>query len=156
MKVFAEKIDIYYNNEPVCNHKRSYGAQIWTMNINHYLNTLKRKPGALKGALAYEQLSEDVKEIYEKYFTDSPKDFIELLQYCKENEIAISKVQEAILQVLLTTPTSVSKDKILTIMDKEKEKAQSFESGYNLSSKDTDEIVKQSREALREACNFLN
>lgn len=156
MKVFAEKIDIYYNNESVCSHKRSYGAQTWTMNINHYLYTLKRKPGALKGALAYEQLSENVKEIHEKYFTNSSKDFIELLQYCKENEITISKVQGAISQILSITPTSVSKDKILTIMDKEKEKAQSFEIGYNLSSKDVDEIVKQSKETLKEACNFLN
>lgn len=156
MKVFAEKIDIYYNSELVCSHKRSYGAQTWTMDINHYLYTLKRKPGALKGALAYEQLSEDVKEIHEKYFTDSPKDFIELLRYCKENEIAISKVQEAISRVLSTTPTSVSKDKILTIMDKEKERAQNLGAGHNLSSKEIDEIVRQSKEALKEACNFLN
>lgn len=117
---------------------------------------MKRKPGALKGALAYEQLSEDVKEIHEKYFSDNPKDFIELLQYCKENDITISKVQGAISQILSITPTSVSKDKILTIMDKEKEKSQSFEIGYKLSSKDVDEIVRQSKETLKEACNFLN
>jgi transposase len=156
MKVFAEKIDVYYNNDPVCSHKRSYGAQTWTMDINHYLYTLKRKPGALKGALAYEQLSEDVKEIYEKYFTNSSRDFIELLQYCKENGVAIFKVQEAISQVLSTTPTSVSKDKILTIMDKQKEKIKSLEASSNQSSKEIDEIVRQSKEALKEACNFLN
>ena len=41
-------------------------------------------------------------------------------------------------------------------MDKEKEKVQNLEAGYNLSSKELDEIVKQSKEALKEACNFLN
>ncbi len=128
IKIFAEKIDVYFNQEQVCSHKRSYGLQTWTMNINHYLITLKHKPGALKSSLAFNQLSAEVKEIREKHFSDDAKDFIELLQYCKDKNITFKEVKNAIEKIKKVTPTSISKDKILAVMNKEIElfKEQSF------------------------------
>lgn len=123
IKVFAEKIDIYFNDEQVCSHKRSYGFQIWTMDINHYLGTLRRKPGALKSSLAFNQLSDEVKEIQKKYFSDDTKDFIELLQYCKDKNITFTEVENAIEKIKKVTPTSISKDKILAVICKEEEKS---------------------------------
>jgi len=86
-KVFAEKIDLYYNEEFLCSHLRSYGAHTWTLDITHYLTTLFRKPGALKGSLVLKQSGEKLKAIYTEYFSEASRDFIELLQYCKEKEI---------------------------------------------------------------------
>jgi transposase len=121
VRVFAERIDAYYNTELVCIHTRSYGAHTWTLDINHYLTTLSRKPGALKGSMAFSQLSRQVKNIYTEYFTDDSKDFIELLQYCKDNEIGFDRVEKAIDKIKQITPTNITKDKVLAVMDKEKE-----------------------------------
>ncbi|MCD6152861.1 MAG: IS21 family transposase [Syntrophobacterales bacterium] len=121
VRVFAEKIDVYYNAELVCTHVRSYGAHTWSLDINHYLTTLFRKPGALKGSMVFSQLSCEIKNIYKEYFIDESKDFIELLQYCKNNEINFETVEKAIKKVKQITPTNISKDKILSVIDKEKE-----------------------------------
>jgi transposase len=121
VRVFAERIDAYYNTELVCDHTRSYGAHTWSLDINHYLTTLIRKPGALKGSMAFSQLSRQVKNIYTEYFTDDSRDFIELLQYCKDNEISFDRVEKAIDKIKQITPTNITKDKVLAVMDKEKE-----------------------------------
>lgn len=121
LKIFAEKINIYYNDEFVCGHKRSYGLHSWTMDINHYLTTLKRKPGALKNSLAFSQLSDYMKKIRVEYFSDSAKDFIELLLYCKDKKINFDNVKKAITIIKTITPTSISKDKILAVIDKDNE-----------------------------------
>jgi len=121
IRVFAEKIDVYYNAEFVCRHVRSYGAHTWDLDINHYLTTLIRKPGALKGSMVFSQLSTQVKDIYTEYFIDESKDFIELLQYCKDKEISFETVEKAIKKVKQITPLNISKDKVLAVIDKENE-----------------------------------
>jgi hypothetical protein len=121
IRIFAEKIDIYFNSELVGNHKRSYGLHTWTMDINHYLTTLKQKPRALKGSLALSQFNDYVKKLREKYFPGSEKDFIELLQYCRDKQIDFRQVKQAVNIIKKVTPASISKDKILAVIDKENE-----------------------------------
>jgi len=156
IKIFAEKIDVYFNDEQVCSHKRSYGLQTWTMDINHYLTTIKRKPGALKNSLAFDQLSDEVKQIREEYFSDAAKDFIELLQYCKDKNITFTKVKNAIEKIKKVTPTNISKDKILAVMSKEGElsKEQSFSSLQH--QLEPDDIEKQSALNLKTISILLN
>ena len=45
----------------------------------HFINTLGRKPGALRGSVAFEQMNSALKEIYHKYFNNEARSFIELL-----------------------------------------------------------------------------
>lgn len=151
IKVFAEKIDVYLKAEEVCSHKRSYGSHTWTLDINHYLTTLSRKPGALVGSLAFEQLSEDVKNIYSEYFYQSNKDFIELLQYCKNKTIDFGSVKSAIEKIKKITPTSISKDKILAVIGKIKEDERSSIS----EEREANEIEQYAGESLKELSDFL-
>jgi len=156
IKIFAEKIDIYFNNEKVCSHTRSYGLHTWTMNINHYLTSLKRKPGALKGSLALNQLSEKVKKIRENYFDNDAKDFIELLQYCKDKNICFTEVENAVEKIKKITPTSISKDKILTVISKEKEFSQNKANKPLEQLSEPDEIEKQSIINLQKLASVFN
>ena len=146
VRVFAEQIDAYYNTELVCSHTRSYGAHTWDLNINHYLTTLVRKPGALAGSLVFSQLSTLVKNIYKEYFIDESKDFIELLQYCRNNEISFETVEKAIQKVKQITPTNITKDKVLAVINKANESVKE--------EKKDDEIYRQSQ-ALLEELNIL-
>jgi len=148
IKVFAEKIDLYYNKEFLCTHKRSYGAHTWTTDINHYLTTLFQKPGALKGSLLLSQADENLKKLYHDCFTDNTKDFIELLQYCKDKSLALDSIIRAAEKVKRITPSDVNKDKIISIIHKDKatEKEQNTES----------EIYRNSQAALKEAAAIFN
>ncbi len=153
-KIFAEKIDLYLKDESISSHKRSYGAHTWTIDINHYLTTLKRKPGALEGSMAFNQLSDQIKKIYAEYFTDNTKDFIELLQYCKENNIDYSDIKESINELKLISPINISKDKILVVMDNIKKG--NMNSSHYQQGKKLGEIEKYSKESLEELSKLLN
>lgn len=148
IKVFAEKISVYLNNEQVCSHIRSYGPHTWTLDINHYLSTFARKPGALKGSLALSQLCSQIKNIYTAYFRDDSRDFIELLQYAKQEDLCFDIIEIAIKKVKQITPTSISKDKILAIINKDKETT-------TKENKDT-EIYNHSQVTLKELTTLLN
>lgn len=148
IRVFAEKIDLYYNNEHLCSHTRNYGAHRWTLDINHYLTTLFRKPGALRGSLALSQTDERIKNLYEECFFDNSRDFIELLQYCKHKSLDWETVEKAVRQLKQISPADINKDKILTLTDKEKE----LETKQNTD----DEIYHSSQAVLKELTAIFN
>ena len=80
--IYAEMVSdkaIFYNNQKVAVHTRLYGNKEWNINIMHFINTLGRKPGALRGSVAFEQTNSALKEIYHKYFNNEARSFIELL-----------------------------------------------------------------------------
>ena len=54
------------------------------MNIEHYRNTLLKKPGAIKNSLAFSQLNTKLQSLFNKYFLNNPKEFIELLDIVSE------------------------------------------------------------------------
>ena len=69
-KAYPEKIKISYKNEEVACHKRSYTLASFTMNIEPYLHTLKKKPGALKNSTLMQCSESRIQEIYNTYYTD--------------------------------------------------------------------------------------
>ncbi len=147
VRVFAEKIDLYFNKKQVCSHIRSYGNQVWTLDVNHYLNTLKRKPGALKKALVFQQLSEEVKEVYHKYFNGKSRDFVELLLHCKEKTVSFSEVQTAINKLNKMSIRHITKDQILAVISKERE--------IPISEEKEDETLKFAQASLKKLSKML-
>ena len=112
-KVYPDKIICYYDKIKVSDHKRLYGNHEWSININHFIKTLKLKPGALKGSTAFSQLEPRLKNIYDKYFAGSEKSFIELLEL--SGKIGLEKIEAAIFELEKINPGSVSLDKIIVI-----------------------------------------
>lgn len=50
VQLYSEKIRIYdASHKKVAEHERNYSKGSWTLDINHYIGTLIKKPGALKG-----------------------------------------------------------------------------------------------------------
>jgi transposase len=80
LKAYVEEIIVLHGKEKIAGHKRLYGSNEWSVNIYHYVRTISRKPGALKGSLALSQLQDDLKQIYIKYFKEAPKEFIKVLE----------------------------------------------------------------------------
>lgn len=105
VNIYPESIQIYYKEKKVAKHIRSYALHDWVIDINHFIHTLKKKPGALHSSVGRHQLSPELQQIYHNYYTNNPRDFIVLLELIKETEVGIvleaieklSKVKESIV-----------------------------------------------------------
>ena len=82
-KIYYNKILIYSNNELVCEHKKIDGVKQISANIRHYLKTLTCKPGALRNSYVLKS-NPKLKSIFDKYYTNNPKRFIDLITKNKE------------------------------------------------------------------------
>jgi len=86
-KIYSQWIKIYDSNSVLCYHARLYDRYGWLIDLNHYLITLRCKPGAVVGSIALQQAPEWVRTMYSNHFLHDSKSFIELLQYCQQNDI---------------------------------------------------------------------
>lgn len=117
-KIYPAKIIFSYDDKNICEHTRIVGFHKWVINIDHYTTTLKRKPGALHGSLALDQMDEKLKNIYQEHYSTKPKDFIELIEYLKNSSLSIQQVEFAITTLLKTAQQEITTDKIKIICEK--------------------------------------
>ncbi|MCK5852749.1 IS21 family transposase [bacterium] len=163
-RIFPTRIKISYNDENLCEHERLAGRYDWQLNINHYLRTLKRKPGALSGSLALKQMkagnSDEKKahEIYDKYYSQAGKEFVKLLQYIKGKEsdcprhVKINEIDNIIKGLGFIKSGEILTDKIITICEKNKDKQQKSDSVVKYG---IDKIKNASKNLLEEASKLL-
>ena len=115
-KIYPSEIKIYYKDNEIAQHKRSFKAHHWTIDINHFIHTLKKKPGAVHSSVARHQLSPELQDIYYKYYINNPKDFILLLELIKEK--GLKSVLDAITKLVKIKKEIVNTDNIKNIVFK--------------------------------------
>ncbi|MGH9433970.1 MAG: Mu transposase domain-containing protein, partial [Terriglobia bacterium] len=54
-KAYASRVELWHEGNCVARHVRCYGRQQQILELEHYLDVLERKPGALAGSTALEQ-----------------------------------------------------------------------------------------------------
>ena len=86
VKLYPNKLDVYYKNDIVTSHNRLTGKKKTCVDIKHYLNTFLRKPGALRNSQALNSVPE-LKSLFDYYFKSRPKDFINILYFNKDKTI---------------------------------------------------------------------
>ncbi|GAA0177165.1 IS21 family transposase [Clostridium sediminicola] len=116
-KIYSNKIICYYNNERIAVHTKKHGYNEWSFNIEHYLKTLSRKPGALANSVAVMQMNSTLYEIYMKYFSNKPKEFIDLIHLVKNK--SLKEVEDAIDILLSINPNDITLEKIKFICNRE-------------------------------------
>lgn len=99
-KIYYNKILIYSNNEFVCEHKKLDGDKKISADIRHYLKTLISKPGALKNSYVLKS-NPKLKSIFDKYYTNNPKKFIDIISKNKEN------TNEELEKILITNSSNL-------------------------------------------------
>jgi len=115
-KIYSNKLKIYYAHILIHTHDRSYGVHHWTISLDHYLGTLSRMPGALHGSVAISQAPESIRLVYDSWFKNQPRDFIELLQFCKEHQIEHQRLLETTIYVSGICPDNVTSEKIIALL----------------------------------------
>lgn len=117
--IYSNDIIVYFEEEKVAHHKKNPGAFQWIIKLEHYLNTLYRKPNALINSCAFKQIDGNIQNIYNSFFIGKEKDFIELLNLI--GEVGIESVERSIEVIRKITPTSVTLDKIKFICQRNDE-----------------------------------
>ena len=79
VRSFVKDIIVYSGLNEVCRHKRVEGYGEMSVNIFHYLDTLTKKPGAVRNSKALRSEAE-LKTVFDRYYTGSARKFIELLR----------------------------------------------------------------------------
>jgi hypothetical protein len=110
VKVYPEKIFVYHESKLIAKHKRSYGNHTWSMEIEHYLSTMKKKPGSIHSSTAVQQMNPTLQNIYNNHYTQNPRDFIELLLLIREK--GLEKILQTIKKLESLSPRDLNTDKI--------------------------------------------
>lgn len=85
IKMYSERIVVLDGRDKVATHVRSRRPGDWRIDLMHYLGTFLRKPAALGRSTAMQQVHPDVAALFRKHFADSPRSFVELLVFTRDN-----------------------------------------------------------------------
>ncbi len=116
VKVYTSKILCYSQGHKVAEHPKKHGFRKWSIKLEHYLKTLKKKPGALAGSTALKQAEPALQEIYHSYYTGGEKEFIHLLELVGEK--GWLQVEKALKALQRVSPHDVSTEKIKTLCNR--------------------------------------
>jgi transposase/DNA-binding CsgD family transcriptional regulator len=114
-KIFSNKIEVYYDNKLLATHDRSYNKHHWVISIEHYLDTFRRKPGALAGSTALVS-SKYLKQLYETYFREVPQDFIDLLHYCYQHQVEHENLEATVCRLMECCGQHITTEKIKALL----------------------------------------
>ena len=137
---------MYYKDNLVAKHERTYRNHDIkiniNININHYLLTLQKKPGALKNLTALKSLTPEIKKIYHNFYTNNYntkiKEFIDLLVIIKNNDL--EKVKEIIKTLCFNKKDMATTDNIKKLIKRSKNDEYKIDK--------TDKIIKNSNTIL--------
>ena len=146
VKLFANRLVIYLNRQLVASHQRRHTNAGWYLELSHYLDSLRRKPGALKRSVALQQAEEVLKHIYIQYFQEQPKSFIELLHYQRQRSLSSLQIRTAIEELLRLGCRTITLDKIKIRLEHTPREEEIIEEG---------EIEILSREQLKQLSELL-
>ena len=86
VKSYLEEIVVFAGLLEVCRHKRLAPCEEFSVDIFHYLDTLARKPGAVKNSVALRS-KKCLKEIFDERYRNDPREFITALERLKDHPI---------------------------------------------------------------------
>ena len=117
VKLYSEKIVACDNTgKAVAKHERSYKSGEYVLDINHYLNTLIKKTGALEHAEAFHQLPHAMQELFRVHFRSNGKDFLRLLQYSRDNGVGYEEILSAATEARKRGLKRLTSDHIITAL----------------------------------------
>jgi transposase-like protein len=152
VKIYASYLRIYENNTVVCTHQRTYERHGWQIDLNHYLTTLHRKPGAVAGSVALQQAPQWLKSIYTAHFQHEPRAFIELLQYCQLHDITDQRFQNCVERLARQYPSGITAEYVMATIGNQPVESIPASNSLVL----TDPIELRSRQNLLEMASLMN
>jgi len=87
IKLYTDHLELwdFRAEKKIATHPRLFEKNRYCLDLFHYLDTLRQKSKALNGSVVLYQAHQTLQSLYEKYFQQKPKDFIDLLLVCREH-----------------------------------------------------------------------
>ena len=98
VRKYPFKLDVLYQNTLLASHPRLFEQNGYQVDITHFVETLKKKPGALKRSLILRQSTTWLQNIYAQYYSTNPRDFVKLLELIKHH--GLDRVAQAVEECL--------------------------------------------------------
>lgn len=149
VKIYSDRFRIYDSKGLICEHKRSYDRFSWQIDLNHYLCTLRRKPGAMAGSVALQHAPEWLQEMYTVHFVHDTRAFIELLQYCQTHSIADDLLTSTVQRLSGPSPRQILTTHVIALLGNQPEPEPAL-------STEPDLIAATSLENLLELASLMN
>lgn len=119
VKIYSEHLTVFDGSEKKARHERCYIPRQWILDIDHYLKTFSRKPGAIKHSTALRRADSRLRDLFDKHFTKEAKGFIELLVYAKENGLSHQDIVSAYETLLSHGLRKLSVSQIKAVLNHE-------------------------------------
>lgn len=112
VKLYSDRLVMIHDRQKVASHERLAAQGGWSLKLEHYLGTLLRKPGALAGSVALQQVPHLVKKLFDSHFSSCPKEFLEVLQYASDNNYSFRDVTDAAARLTSRGLRSLCRDQL--------------------------------------------
>lgn len=117
-RVYSTRIAIYHHGRKVADHVRLEGKGGWSMQLEHYLGTFLRKPGALDNSTAMRQVPVELAELYRVHFCpDRQREFVSLMMYARDHGILQSQITAAARSLRLRGVRHITADHLKVELD---------------------------------------
>lgn len=170
VKIYAQRLQFYYEGKAVWGCVRHRSKHQWYLHLDHYLESFRRKPGALNRSAALRNAEAIVQKIHDRYFRKQPKDFIDLLHYQRQEGYTWTAIQQAIDHIHQVGCRQISLDKIkqclasLKQQDTDKQAGNQINSPSQAADTNTSQspnqmehpIVQMSQQQLRQLAHLFN
>ena len=139
VSVRSGEMHIHHQNKRVALHARSYKPHDWIIDIGHYLDTFKRKPGALAGSQALAG-NHYLRALYDNLFRDEPREFIELLSYCRDRMVSEEKLEESVKRLLDSCARDITVEQLRALLGNKSHEAPAMEPGSNITARAKEQL----------------
>ena len=116
IKIYSQQIKVYGTDQVLCIHPRIYERHGWQIDLQHYLVTLQRKPGAVAGSVALKQAPAWVQSMYHEHYQHDARGFIELLQYRQLHNIGSEELCACVSKLAHQFPSNVNNAHIIALL----------------------------------------
>ena len=150
---YTNKIEVLDENGKVVAAHEKVQEKQWKICLEHYLHTLSYKPGALKNSEALRQAPEGLRRLFGDCFRHTPKDFVELLAYAKQENKTFDDVIEAYESLKKSRIRNMSLDVLKSTLSAEKVNVNVT---YIINSQQSEEIERNAVSGLVAAMQIMN
>ena len=117
-RVYSTRIAVYHHGRKVADHVRLEGKGGWSMQLEHYLGTFLRKPGALDCSTAMRQVPAELAELYRVHFCpDRQREFVSFMMYARDRGILQSQITAAVRSLRLRGVRQITADHLRVELD---------------------------------------
>jgi hypothetical protein len=75
LKILVDRIEFLDGDDIIASHCRLTGKLGYSLDITHYIKKFHRKPGALPNSRVLAQVDELIRDMFNRYYLDDPKNF---------------------------------------------------------------------------------